>query len=117
MRTPLGAARRGGAGWRASRRLLREPVRGAPAAGPSVRCSQPEGGAPAPGAAEEQGEWEGEELEGEEEGEEEGRGEEQARRARCMCACRRGARVSPFFPFIFFSILSLIDMTGPRQIF
>ena len=52
---------------------------------PSVRCSQPEGGAPAPGAAEEQGEWEGEELEGEEEGEEEGRGEEQARRARCMC--------------------------------
>ena len=77
---------------------------------PSVRCSQPEGGAPAPGAAEEQGEWEGEELEGEEEGEEEGRGEEQARRARCMCACRRGARVSPFFPFIFFSILSLIDI-------
>ena len=67
---------------------------------PSVRCS-----APAPGAAEEQGEWEGEELEGEEEGEEEGRGEEQARRARCICACRRGARVSPFFPFIFFCIL------------
>ena len=80
---------------------------------PSVRCSQPEGGAPAPGTAEEQGEWEGEELEGEEEGEEEGRGEEQARRARCMCACRRGARVSPFFPFIFFCIFSLIDMTWP----
>ena len=41
---------------------------GAPAAGPL----QPEGGAPAPGTAEEQGEWEGEESEGEEEGEDEG---------------------------------------------
>lgn len=39
---------------------------GAPAAGPL----QPEAGAPAPGAAEEEGEWEGEESEeGEEEGE------------------------------------------------
>lgn len=39
---------------------------GAPAAGPL----QPEGGAPAPGAGEEEGEWEGDESEGEEELEE-----------------------------------------------